>query len=118
MVCRLKTSTFKATSAFSCIFLLFDQKLKKKNEVVLCDRCGKLLSDPIVHAVALCDYLEEIRDKVWCDVITINPIAFSTYLANMSHNELCYCLLSCDSGDFHLDSEEQETFQTMCVKYI
>ena len=90
----------------------------KNNEVVLCDRCGKLFSDPIVHAVASCDYLEKIRDKFWCDVININPITFSIYLANMSDNELCNCLLSCDSGDFHLDSKEQETFQTLCVRYI
>ena len=34
----------------------------KNYEVVLCDRCGKLFSDPIVHAVASCDYLEKIRD--------------------------------------------------------
>ena len=53
----------------------------KNNAVVLCDRCGKLFSDPIVHAVASCDYLEEIRDKFWCDVININPITFSVYLA-------------------------------------
>ena len=90
----------------------------KNYEVVLCDRCGKLFSDPIVHAVASCDYLEKIRDKFWCDVININPITFSIYLANMSDNELCYCWLSCDSGDFHLDSEEQETFQTLCFRYI
>lgn len=53
----------------------------KNNEVVLCDRCGKLFSDPIVHAVASCDYLEKIRDTFWCDVININPITFSVYLA-------------------------------------
>ncbi|CAG2193454.1 unnamed protein product [Mytilus edulis] len=87
-------------------------------QYILCDRCGKMFLDPLVHAIASCDYLDETRDNFWCEIININPITFSIFLANMSDEELFYYLLSCNSDNFPLETDQLETFQAICVRYI
>ncbi|VDI19123.1 Hypothetical predicted protein [Mytilus galloprovincialis] len=87
-------------------------------QYILCDRCGKMFLDPLVHAIASCDYLDETRDNFWCEIININPITFSIFLANMSDEDLLYYLLSCNSDNFQLETDQLETFQAICVRYI
>ena len=84
----------------------------------LCDRCGKLFADPIVHAISACDFLDDVRDMFWCEFFNINPLSFSVFLGNMSEFELCLYLLSCKSNYFELDSDQEELFQQICVRYI
>ncbi len=85
---------------------------------LLCDRCGKTFCDPIVHAVTSCDFADDVRDEFWCEIIDINPIDFSVFLANKNEEELCYYLLSCCSDQFDLEPCELETFQLICLRYI
>lgn len=84
----------------------------------LCHRCGKTFYDPMIHAISACDYLDEIRDSFWCEIIDIDPIDFSVFLASLGDRELCYCLLSCRSSDFELEQGQEEIFQQICVRYI
>ncbi|CAC5368106.1 unnamed protein product [Mytilus coruscus] len=87
-------------------------------QYILCDRCGRMFLDPLVHAIASCDYLDETRDNFLCEIININPITFSIFLANMSDEELFYYLLSCNSDNFPLETDQLETFQAICVRFI
>lgn len=87
-------------------------------QYILCDRCGKMFLDPIVHTISSCDYLDETRENFWCEIINIDPITFSIFLSNMSDEELFYYLLSCNSDNFLLETDQLETFQAICVRYI
>ena len=69
-------------------------------ESTLCDRCGRMFADPIVHAISTCDFLDDIRDMFWREIINIYPLTFSVFLGNMSEFEFCLYLLSCNSNNF------------------
>ena len=87
------------------------------NDPILCEKCGTLFKDPIVHAVTKCDSTSEARDSFWCDILNINPISFSIHLADLTDDTLVIRLLSCEP-DFNLEPEECDIFRLICVKYI
>ncbi len=58
------------------------------NDSILCEKCGTLFKDPIVHAVTKCDSTSEARDLFWCDILNINPISFSIHLADLTDDIL------------------------------
>ena len=63
--------------------------IRTDTETKLCEKCGKLFTDPCVNAMTSCDYLVDTRDNFWCDIINLNPITFSAYLGCLSDDELC-----------------------------
>jgi hypothetical protein len=83
----------------------------------LCYKCGKFFNNPCIHATTSCDYLSNIRDKFWTDVISLDPITLSVFLGCKSDDELCFILLSCDT-DFELDNDNMARFQLLCVTYV
>ncbi|CAC5393982.1 unnamed protein product [Mytilus coruscus] len=87
------------------------------SDIILCDKCGKLFTDPCIHAISSCDYLSDIRDEFWCELLCINPITFSAFLGSLADEDFCYILLSCET-EFELDCEQKKRFQFLCVTYV
>ncbi|CAG2187884.1 unnamed protein product [Mytilus edulis] len=87
------------------------------SDSILCDKCGKLFTDPCIHAISSCDYLSDIRDEFWCELLCLNPITFSAFLGSLNDEDFCYILLSCET-EFELDCEQKKRFQFLCVKYV
>ncbi|CAG2233240.1 unnamed protein product [Mytilus edulis] len=87
------------------------------SDSILCDKCGKLFTDPCIHAISSCDYLSDIRDEFWCELLCLNPITFSAFLGSLDDEDFCYILLSCET-EFELDCEQKKRFQFLCVKYV
>jgi hypothetical protein len=56
----------------------------------LCDKCGKFFNDPCIHDTTSCDYLSNIRDKFWTEIISLYPITLSAFLGCKSDDELFY----------------------------
>ena len=91
--------------------------IRNATDNFLCDKCGKFFNDPCTHATTSCDYLSDIHDKFWTEIISLDPITFSAFLGCKSDDELCFILLSCDT-DFELDNDNMARFQLLCVTYV
>ena len=116
---RFKSSTSPKTSALHYIMYIVSLCCLIRNTTnnFLCDKCGKFFNDPCIHATTSCDYLSNIRDKFWTEIISLDPITFSAFLGCKSDDELCFILLSCDT-DFELDNDNMARFQLLYVTYV
>ncbi|CAG2206950.1 unnamed protein product [Mytilus edulis] len=84
------------------------------SDIILCDKCGKHFSDPCIQEISSCDYLSNIRDEFWCELLCIKPINFSAFLGSLADEEFCYLLLSGET-EFDLNCEQKKLFKFLCV---
>jgi len=82
----------------------------------LCERCGNMYSDPITHAMARCDYLQDSREEMWLELINVGPIEFSAYLHSLSSEDFTICVLSCRPY-FTLETADTKLFAEIAVRY-
>ena len=86
---------------------------------LLCEKCGIIYSNPIVHIMTQCSSVLEIRDLLWMELINIGAIEFSVTLHQMDDTQLTLTLLSCNSDTcFELSKEDSNNFTVICLKYI
>jgi hypothetical protein len=51
----------------------------------------------IEHILFSCDFIVELREDLWRDIININPIDFSVYMDSLTSLKFTAELLSCDT---------------------
>ena len=68
-----------------------------EDEKLLCDKCGMFYFNIIEHILFSCDFIVELREDLWRDIININPIDFSVYMDSLTSLKFTAELLSCDT---------------------
>ena len=91
--------------------------IRTEQSALLCDKCGQFFTNIVEHILCSCDTVLNLRDKLWEDIININPIEFSVYLDSLPSDELTQTLLSCDTV-YDLDDDDRKYFSKICVTYV
>jgi len=71
----------------------------------------------IAHILFSCDFIVELREDLWRDIINSNPIDFSVYMESLTSLEFTAELLSCDTK-YELDNDESMAFSKCCVFHV
>lgn len=83
----------------------------------LCHKCGKMYKDVAIHIVLQCCSTEELRDKLWCEIININDILFSVYLHSLDESQLFHILIG-GHFSYNLCNSDVEDFRMKTVELI
>ena len=65
-----------------------------EDEKLLCDKCGMFYFNIIEHILFSCDFIVELREDLWRDIVNINPLHFSVYMDSLTSLEFTAELLS------------------------
>ena len=90
VACEIPGSLEK--SAFQARLLTYPLS-KHIGKPLLCEYCGAVFTDPIVHHIAFCPEHQVERDRFWDFLTDKCPLELSVILHNMEEDLLVSCLL-------------------------
>ena len=71
----------------------------------------------IEHILFSCDFIVELREDLWRDIINSIPTDFSVYMERLTSLEFTAELLSCDTK-YQLDNDASMAFSKCCVFHV
>ncbi|PJE77673.1 hypothetical protein CI610_03398 [invertebrate metagenome] len=92
-------------------------EMRDDENVFLCQYCGLIYNDVILHSVLECSHTESLRDQLWCVLCTIKDVDFVCYLNTLSNYHLLHVLLG-GIVNYDLSSYELEDFRVNSIVIV
>ena len=76
-----------------------------------------MYEDVYTHIVLQCDYTEQMRDRLWCQILNISDVRFSVYLHTNSDFNLFHMLIG---GNilYELSIPQLTEFRIMSINHV
>ena len=60
---------------------------------ILCEFCGRIFKDTVLHRIIDCEQMHVRREKFWCDIVNNFPCMFGMWLHNLDSERLIGIML-------------------------
>ena len=87
---------------------------------ILCEFCGRMYSDILMHKTMVCDKNVLNREKFWDNIINLFPVELSVFLNNLEDTHQLHILLGAPLTGLNiaLSEEAYGSFLATCVDFI
>ena len=81
-----------------------------EHDVILCEYCGILFTDSLLHRVTMCSKFNDVREQFWCFITENFPIELPRHLHSLMDEDLVCVLLGAPLVCPELDISDNELY--------